>query len=271
MIKILPILFLATLLTSCGDSDDSTDETPVEGKQVETDFNSRARREVMAKLNIPATEKCEISVYREHINADTILDAIVTVNRLEFAMDEAIREGKQAKRAEMGFLGNYNFFFYYDGAKDAFSVPIPAPSSPGRPLDISFQNILSPVQKDVIIDYRIRNSGWRSYFSVLNESDLALVFQWKVFDYVGNDVPEALLHKIVSNPNSFYKDIYIYESQIDNYNKDVADVYKYVPGITKEGKIQYKFTFDDRFGKYKLLEGNPGNAIIPRIPKSAKR
>jgi hypothetical protein len=270
MIRIITTLFIAISLTGCGDSEEITDDTPVV-EQVETNFNSRARREVMTKLNIPATEKCEIKVYREHINADTILDAIVTVNRLEFAMDEAIREGKQGKRAEMGFLGNYNFFFYYDGAKDQFSVPIPAPSSPGRPLDISFQNILSPVQKDVIIDYRIRNSGWRSYFSVLNESDLSLVFQWKVFDKAGEDVPEALLHKIVVNPNSFYKDIYIYESQIDDYNKDIADMYKYVPSITKEGKIQYKFTFDERFGKYKLLEGNPGNAIIPRIPKSAKR
>jgi hypothetical protein len=106
---------------------------------------------------------------------------------------------------------------------------------------------------------------------VFNESDLSLVFQWKLFDAAGEDVPEALLHKIVSNPNSFYKDIYIYESKIDGYNKDISDIYKYKPIITKEGKILYKFTFDDRFGKYKLLEGDPGNAIVPRIPKNTKR
>jgi hypothetical protein len=252
----LPLFFLA----SCGgeEVDETTentdDETEVEGQETETEFFNRSRREVIAKLKIPANENFKMQVYREEINSDTITDAIITVNRLDYAMEQAIKSGKQAKMAQIGFMGNYNYFLYYDGATGQFSVPIPVPSTPGRPLDVTFEHILSPVRKDVIIEYRVLNSGYKSYFSVFNERDLLLVFQWKYFENAGDDVPTALLHKIVEQPNSRYKDIYIYNSEIDNYNKNIGDMYQYTPKITKEKEILYKFTFDPRFTKYRLIK-----------------
>ncbi len=244
---------------SCGESSDepivAEDET-ISETQNDAQFDARAKREIMAKLSIPPNEKFTLSVYREYINSDTVKDAIVTVNRLAYAMDEAIKSGKQAKKAETGFMGNFNFFFYYDGAKDQFSVPLPVPSTPGRPLDVSFQHILSATSTDVVIDYRVRNSGWRSYYSIFNESDLALVFQWNQFDKVGEDAPIALFHGTVPNADSPYKDICIYQSEIDGYNKNIGDIYSYVPQITKAGTLLYRFTFDPRYGKFKLIGGS---------------
>ena len=258
--KIVYFLLPLVFLMSCGESEDDTTITEDDSTEVtpqnDAEFNARAKREVTGKLGIPANEKYTVQVYREYINSDTIIDAIVTVNRLEFAMDEAIKSGKQAKKAETGFMGNYNFFFYYDGAKDQFSVPLPVPSSPGRPLDVSFQHILSETSNDVVIGYRVLNSGYQSYFSVFNESDLALVFQWKQFDKIGDPQPEAYIQKAVSTPDSHYKDICIYQSEIDGYNTNISDIYAYVPQITKQGTLLYQFTFDPRFGKFKLIGGS---------------
>lgn len=253
---LLPLVFLM----SCGETEEDTlttesDETEVT-RENDAEFNARAKREVSGKLSIPANEKYTVQVYREYINSDTIMDAIVTVNRLEYAMDEAIKSGKQAKKAETGFMGNYNFFFYYDGAKDQFSVPLPVPSSPGRPLDVSFEHILSETSNDIVIGYRVLNSGYQSYFSVFNESDLALVFQWKQFDKIGDPQPEAYIQKAVTTPDSPYKDICIYQSQIDGYSTNIGDIYSYVPQISKQGTLLYQFTFDPRFGKFKLIGGS---------------
>lgn len=259
-------------LFSCGESEDTTTPTePTEEAQETTDLSMRARKDAMAKLKIPANEKFDFKIYYEEINSDTIKDAIITINRMQFAMDEAIRTGKQAKMAEIGFMGSYNFFIYYDGATDQFSVPIPVPSTPGRPLDVSFANVLSDTRKDVVIDYRIRNSGWRSYFSVFDETDLALVFQWKQFDKAGEDKPEALLHQFVESETSLTKDIYIYESQIDGYNKEIGDIYAYTPSITKAGKLLMRFTFDPRFRKYKLMDEGGNSPMTYPVQDGVKK
>lgn len=262
MKNIVKILFSCSLLlTACGsDETEKTSSEPVTPEnELNLDFDQRARREVEAKLQIPVTEKYTFNVYKEFINADTIQDAIITVNRMEFAINDAIKKNKQTKMAEIGFMGNYNFFFYYDGATEQFSVPLPVPSSPGRPLEVRFENMISDISKDVVIDYRIRNSGWRSYFSVFNETDLTLVFQWKLFDYAGENNPEALLHIIEASREHSGKDILIYTSEIDNYTPNIGDMYQYVPSITKRNKLAYRFYFEPKFGKYTLYKTGPGS------------
>jgi hypothetical protein len=130
----LSILCLLLITTSCGDdtSTDSTENVEDTNEKSTESFDARARREIMASLAIPVNEKFSMKIYKEYINADTIEDAIITINRMEYAMDEAIKNKREAKAAEMGFTGNYNYLFYYDGALDRISNPIFAPSSPGR-------------------------------------------------------------------------------------------------------------------------------------------
>lgn len=274
--KRILILFpiLSILLFSCGETEEQVVENPVEASkpgELNLDFDQRAKREVEAKLQIPRNERYTFQVYKEYINADSIQDAIITVNRYDFAINEAIHNGKQAKMAEIGFLGNYNFFFYYDGATDQFSVPLPVASSAGRPLDVRFQTLVSPTQKDVIIGYRIRNSGWSCYYSVLNETDLGLVFRWKNFDYVGEDTPEAFLFDYEDSKEYIGKDILIYTSEIDGYSKNVTDIYHYIPSITKRNKLEYRFYFDERYGKFKLYSYGPGSEHADEIRQRSKK
>lgn len=258
-ITLLLSIPFALLFLRCGDESSDMAPTDVANDTKKESFDARVNREVREKLSIPANEKYTVRIYREYINSDTIKDAIITVNRMDFAMNEAIRTKKEAKMAELGFIGNYNFFLYYDGELDKISVPLPVPSSPGRELDVQFKSILSPTRKDIIIDYRIRNSGWRSYFSVLNERDLALVFQWKMFDNIGNNTPEALFHDIVQNPDGITYDIAIFSSDINGYNKNIPDIYQYVPSITNKKELLYKFFFDRSGGKFRLYPEYTGN------------
>jgi len=253
----LPVL-LTTLLLSlsncAGNETESSDPENQETAVPKEDFETRVKHEIQVKLEIPATEKYEWKIYRSHINSDTIEDAIITVNRMSFAIDEAIRKNKTVKMAELGYMGNYNFLFYYDGALDKISVPIPIPSTPGKPLGIKFEHITSPRKNDVIVEYRIRNSGSRAYFTVLGEHDFVLMFRWNFFDRAGEDDPKALLHALETVPEREAKDIVIYESELDNNSKDIGDIYQFVPVITKKGKVVEHFVYDPRAGKYAALK-----------------
>jgi hypothetical protein len=245
---------LLVLASSCGGSaqpDTVVAENPDTPKKNET-FAQRAKREVKAKLNITATEKFGMRTYWAHINDDTIKDAIITVNRMEFAMDEAIKANKTAKAEEIGYLGNYNFFLYYDGALDLISDPMTVPSSPGRELGVTFVSITSPSKKDIIIDYRIRNSGWRSYFTASGQGRLSLMFQWKWFDHIGEENAEGLNHVLETSPEGMMKDISIYQSTVENNPKELKDVYAFEPVITKKGPLLYRFFFDPRVVKFRL-------------------
>lgn len=250
----ISILGLLLITSSCGDetTTDSNTTTEDTNEKSNESFDARAKREIMASLAIPVNEKFSMKIYKEYINADTIQDAIITINRLEYAMDEAIKNNREAKAAEIGFTGNYNYLFYYDGALDRISNPIFAPSSPGRELDIEFKPIVAPTRNDVIVGYRIRNSGWKSYFSVFNEHDMMMVFQWKSFDFAGEDHPEAFIHEFVENPNQVPMDIAIYSSEIDSYTKNIGDIYKYIPSITKKKELRLKFFLDPVAKKYRL-------------------
>ena len=245
--KFMLVLSFLLALYGCSDSpkvnNDAEQESPENEKDNKNlDFETRIKREIEAKLSIPATEKYTLEIHKAHLNADEKEDAVITVNRLEFAMEEA-SQGQTAKRAEFGYMGNYNFFFFYDGQLDKISVPVTVASSAKSPLRVSFDNIQSEIYKDVIIEYRIRNSAFRNYYQIENGS-LMMVFQWKLFDFAGTDNYEANFIEYQPGTYSLAKDIVIYQGTIKNYNKQIPDVYKYNPVIEKGGKELYRFFFD---------------------------
>lgn len=239
------------LTVSCSQSSPEEKDAETAPKKKEA-FDKRFVKEIEAKLKITKTEKYSYKVYKADINGDGIRDAVITVNRLQYAEDQAIASGNVAKAVEVGYVGPYNLFFYYDGSLDLISDPIQVPSSPGRELDVHFESITSPDKKDIVIDYRVRNSGWRSYFTSSGQGTLSLMFQWKWFDHVGEATPEALNHVLEANPRGQMKDISIYESNIDNYSENVKDVYAYTPKITKKGALLYRFFYDPQVLKFRI-------------------
>jgi hypothetical protein len=257
MMKTFSTILFSTLLSilfvQCG-SETQTKPTQEKAEKPakKEPFDKRYKSEIEEKLKIGDKEKYSYHVYKAFINADSIEDAIITVNRMQFAEDEAIKSGKVTKAVEMGYVGTYNYFFYYDGAIDQISEPINVPSSPGRELDVTFASITSRYKQDIIIDYRIRNSGWRSYFTSTSEGHLSLMFQWKWFDHVGEAVPEALNHVLEPSPEGQSQDISIYQSAIDGYSPEVNDVYAFVPKITKKGSLMYRFFYDPGVSKFRI-------------------
>lgn len=246
--KYMLILAFLLALYSCSDSTEVKNDS--EKKQIgkEVDFETRVKREIETKLDIPPTEKYTFEIHKAHLNGDEKEDAVITVNRLEFAMEEAAKN-QTAKRAEFGYMGNYNYFFYYDGQLDKVSVPVMVASSAKAPLRVSFEKIQSDIYNDIIIEYRIRNSAFRNYYQIENGS-LMLVFQWKLFDFVGTDNYEANFIKYQPGTYSLVKDIVIYRGKIKDYTKQIPDVYQYNPTIEKGGEELYRFFFDPRSDVY---------------------
>ncbi|MFZ9657605.1 MAG: hypothetical protein ACO29Z_02825, partial [Crocinitomicaceae bacterium] len=163
------------------------EQLPTKGKQSLAQYAERMMR---AKLGIQANEQLDYKIYKAQLDADGIEDAIITLNRKDFAMKEAMASPNPAKRAELGFMGNYNYFFFFDGKLDMLSPPIAIPSSPLLPLNVTFENISSEDYKDILIDFRIRNASYKDFYTVSNHTPRR-IFQFKNFDGLGTGVTEA--------------------------------------------------------------------------------
>ncbi len=243
----------ALFLSSCSEQKEEekvTDEFfKKKEKEVVLPFEQQVVCEVEGRLSIPRNEKYTYAVHKAFLNPDNEEDAIITVNRYNFALEEASRSANPAKNAEMGYIGNYNYFIYYDGKLKKFSNPIKVPSSPKAPLKVIFENIQSEVYKDISIEYRIRNSAFRNYYLIAN-GNIQIMFQWKLFDNVGTAYPEANFITYNKGSMSLFKDILIYTGKIKNYSPAIPDVYTYNPEIEKAGGLVYRFFYDPRSLKY---------------------
>lgn len=207
-------------------------------------------RQIEGNLTIPANEKYTYKIYSEELSGDDSLDYIVTVNRLDFALNKAIEKGNTAQRAAMGYVGNYNFIFYMDGATKEITQSIPVPSSPHGKLEVSFENIKTEAYKDILVDFRIRNSKFRRYFSVANKIPLQ-TFETIVFDGLGTSEKRAF--HIEYGPGSFSlsKDILVYKAELEEVEvKRPNDVYEINPKITSKGELERLWFFNDYQNKY---------------------
>jgi hypothetical protein len=244
-------LFLPLFIWSCkekvaNDEQSNTEQQPAtKGKQALATY---ADRMVRAKLGIQANEKFELKIYRAQLDADGIEDAIITVNRLDFAMKEAMASPNAAKRAELGFMGNFNYFFFFDGKLDMLSPPLAIPSSPLLPLSVSFENISSPNFKDVLIDFRIRNASYKDFYTVSNHTPRR-IFQFKNFDGLGTNLTEAYHFEYGAGSYGIQKNIFVMEGKLEALPAG-ADKNTYVPKIKPIEKIKYTFFYLESEAKY---------------------
>ena len=243
---ILPLFLWSCKEQVALDEQTNTIEQPsTKGKQALATY---ADRMVRAKLGIQANENFELKIYRAQLDADGIEDAVITVNRLDFAMKEAMATENPAKRAELGFMGNFNYFFFFDGKLDMLSPPIAIPSSPLLPLKVSFENLSSLAYKDILIDFRIRNASYKDFYTVSNHTPRR-IFQFKNFDGLGTNLNEAYNFEYGAGSYGQQKNIFVMEAQLEPLPSG-ADKNTYIPKIKPIEKVKYTFFYLESEAKY---------------------
>lgn len=245
-IYILLSIFLSVI--SC--SDEKGKEVNLEEKnRTNLSLEELAKRHIETYLNIPFNEKYTLTIHKKHLDEDSIVDAIILVNRLNFALDEAAKSNNSAKRAHLGFTGKYNSIFYFDGGLNKISPEIPIPSSPHALLKLNFASFSGKSCSDFTIDYTIRNSQFRNYYIIQNHSPVR-VFQWKIYDYLQEDNEEVNYLTFDIGSYSKVKDILIFDGKITNHD-EIKDIYHFDPKIKKISKEpKHRFFFLDNQFKY---------------------
>lgn len=245
----LLLLAFPILLFSCENNEKtkniiSEDELPDKPKSLA----AYAKRHVESTLKISPSEKYELKIYKANLDGDDKEDAIIAVNRLQFAVNEAAQSENPAKRAEVAYMGNFNYIFYFDGGLDLISPPIAIPSSPLLPLKISFENVSSTDFQDIIVDFRIRNASYRDYYFVKNHTP-ARVFQWKNFDGLGTSNAVAFTFSYEPGKVNAVKNIVIHKAKIGAIPSG-ADLNTYVPELTMTNNLERMFFYLPSQGKY---------------------
>lgn len=233
--------FFLILTSSCQEQKERKEVSVEELPTDYSDLNTYAKRHIEATLRIPATEKYTLSIHKENLDGDDKQDAIILVNRYQYAMDEAVKSTNPAKLAELGYMGNYNYFFYFDGALNLISPPLAIPSSPMLPLKVSFENISSSSFKDILIDFRIRNSSYKDFYTVTKHTPRR-IFQWKIFDGIGTPDEESFIFNYETGSYCEAKDIVISKGRIGAIPKK-ADLFIYEPVISAENKQETLYRF----------------------------
>lgn len=229
---------------------DSEQQTHNKNDKIEKlTFDQRKERHITGSLSMDATEKYSTEIFKEKINNDEFEDAIITVNRLDFAKNKAktLKNGRQI--AEMGYIGNYNYFVFYDGRLDKFSVPVPVPSSPINKLKVSFEQLSAENRKDLVVEYRVLNGSFRNYYTISGDV-LQEIFQVKTFDHIGEDKPEAYFIEYDKGSICDVKNIMVYEGKINNYPSKMEDIYQFEPEIIKTSKLFKRWFFNPKVMKY---------------------
>lgn len=247
---------MALVLPSCQEEKKNVevfDEKPQEDLS-KLPLKEYAKRHVESSLSILGPEKYALEIIKGHFDSDGKMDAIISVNRKQFAMDEAMKSENPAKSAEMAFMGNYNYIFYYDGGLKLISPPIAIPSSALVPLKVNIASISAESYQDILIDYRIRNANFRDVFTVSNHTPRK-VFEWKTFDGLGTDKTEAYTFEYTTGKYGPEKDIILYESTLEKLPAN-ADKNTYEPKVTKTSKVAFHFFYIPQEQKYGMLKNN---------------
>ncbi|MBI1837488.1 MAG: hypothetical protein HYR91_09515 [Flavobacteriia bacterium] len=245
MKKYFSILFFSTLLLSCKNT---TNEKPDE-KDEEMTLEELAKRHVESDLKIPSSEKYSMRIYKEHLNSDDFEDAIITVNRLDFAYSELENKKKTAKASEIGFAGNYNYLFYYDGEFKKITPNIVVMSSALSELKINFINLSSNAYKDIVMDFRLLNASFRDYITITNHNPKT-VFEWNEYDKLGTKNVTANYFDIVESQPGMPKYINIYEGKLLNNTSELNRMEKFEPIIKKTSKLTSSWFFVPAQAKY---------------------
>lgn len=246
----IAFLLFAFILSNCKNGSEESNNKENKEKSLLT-FEERAKRAVEADLKINASEKYDIQIHKAYIDRDTLEDAVVLVNRKQWAMDREEKKGNLNFAEKVGFTGPYNNVFVYIAKYDEFISTPNVGSSAEYPLDINFEVITTPSQKDFYVDYRIRNSMHRNYYTVRNDR-VFLTLNCPVFDNIGEPKPEVYSIQHRESSVRLSKDIALYHGEISNYNPtQIENVNNYsTDEIKSTDELFVFFIFDEQTLSY---------------------
>lgn len=252
MKKIVLVLNLILLLVACKNETSSTkpfekDKEP-HSTTKKLSVEEQAKAHIMRALSIPANEKFTYTIYKEYLDGDDKIDAIITLNRFENAKSDAAKSPNPALYSKFGYMGYYNFIFYYDGELNLISPQIVIASNANVPLKVSFENVYSLAYKDAIVEYHVSNAGYREYFTIVNHTPKSY-FKWKNFDGILKGKQEAFTFGYSDGTMGPLKDILIYKA---NYQQPSAgtDPNTFEPKLSATKELAYRFFYHTETEKY---------------------
>lgn len=250
LLFILSATLVLSLLTACQGENTSVKTEEKETKSKLT-FEEQAKRAVEADLKINASEDYDIQIHMAYIDRDTIEDAVILVNRKQWAFDRIKKNKNENFAKRIGYTGPYNNVFVYLGKYDKFISTPTIGSSAEYPLEVKFEVITSPSQNDFFVNYRIKNSLQRNYYTVRNDR-VFVTFNCPVFDGIGE--PEPKVYSIEHRESSvrLAKDIVLYEGVIPNYEpSEIENINNYSPKkIVSTDELYVFFIFDENTMSY---------------------
>lgn len=211
----------------------------------DTDFEQYIRRKIEAELEINAAEKYDFQIKIAHLDKDTVSDAVILVNREQFAQNRIKKEGKEKFFKSSGYTAKENYIFVFKGITSKILTIPPIGSSVFHPLEVYFEEITAPGQNDFYVTYRFRNSLFRNYYTLRGET-LYLTLNCPVYDKIGESEPEVYFIEHRNVETRIAKDIVIYEGLIPNYTPSkIEDPYNYTPEeIKSKDEIFVYFIYD---------------------------
>jgi len=265
--KCLYILALLFLFTACNNNDSgnkkenkpntdifgntTTDNTVQAGYLLDSSeffVDQIIHQHLQHNLNIQEIEAYSFEIYEDYINKDSIKDAVIAINLLSFAKKESQKPNNTLVSPQLGYLGPYNCFIYFDGKSNSLSKPITVYSSAVSPLKVSFEHISAMNYKDIIIDFKIRNSSFKEIY-FLSKNFPKRVFQWKNYDGLGTSNTEAYCFDYFTNEKSKAKNIRISEGSIEHISSQ-ADLFTIDPKLINTHKQVNEFFYIESEGKY---------------------
>ena len=228
-------------------------------------FKKKMERLIETKLDIPATEDYSIQIKRKHINPDTTSDALILINRMDYAYKRAKSNSTENFFNNTGHTGPYNYVFVYNGSTKKLISRDPFGSTSDISLTSQFLELTSAAHQDFYVNYRIRNSMFRNYYTV-RKDDIYLTFSCPVFDSIGQNDPVAYAIEHPRSSVRIAKDIALYKGKIVGYNSNnIENVNAYYPKqIIKVGDLYAYFIFDQKSMKYKT----PMRKKEPNTPRN---
>jgi hypothetical protein len=248
ILLLIAAFFIATACKS------TTDDTGTNVKEPEFSENTddpnlpleeRAKRQAILKLGIPANENFQIKIYQAYLNDDNMADAIITVNRLEYAKQRI----QNLKNFELlnrdGIVGNYNYIIVYDGATNQISIPVPIPSSAKYALEVDFEYLFSDSYSTPVITYRIKDGQFKNFYAISTDGIMDKVFKMKSYEYVGLPKEEAYFYEIQEKGSfSKAKDIKVFKGKIENSKEISQNWFGEKAKITKTNQLDKIWYYD---------------------------